>query len=60
MFPPVNSGGLIEARPSCAAWLVDRTPFPPVNSGGLIEACLGSRDGARAVSVSAGEFRRPH
>ncbi len=38
MFPPVNSGGLIEAYkpmfqlPSC------QRAFPPVNSGGLIEA----------------------
>ena len=37
-FPPVNSGGLIEAR--CRARPIARTPsgFPPVNSGGLIEA----------------------
>ena len=37
-FPPVNSGGLIEAR-SASGPLYSVTPmFPPVNSGGLIEA----------------------
>ena len=38
-FPPVNSGGLIEA--ACRWCFVRqriRRRFPPVNSGGLIEA----------------------
>ena len=36
-FPPVNSGGLIEAF-ICFSYIIDRPTFPPVNSGGLIEA----------------------
>ena len=43
-FPPVNSGGLIEAAMLYQrAWmLMHRAMFPPVNSGGLIEACRSS------------------
>ena len=37
MFPPVNSGGLIEALIDPVAEFPP-TGFPPVNSGGLIEA----------------------
>ena len=42
LFPPVNSGGLIEARTSFGWPIVAgaSVAFPPVNSGGLIEACL--------------------
>ena len=37
MFPPVNSGGLIEAV--AVGWhAANDARFPPVNSGGLIEA----------------------
>ena len=36
-FPPVNSGGLIEAWFTIADMGV-LIEFPPVNSGGLIEA----------------------
>ena len=39
MFPPVNSGGLIEACKRFLERLVlVGAEFPPVNSGGLIEA----------------------
>ena len=38
MFPPVNSGGLIEARGSWRVSTRFKCKFPPVNSGGLIEA----------------------
>ena len=39
MFPPVNSGGLIEAFGYLDGPRVDQgCAFPPVNSGGLIEA----------------------
>ena len=37
LFPPVNSGGLIEAIFSNQKFLLLKK-FPPVNSGGLIEA----------------------
>ena len=37
-FPPVNSGGLIEASPSRGRLPACVARFPPVNSGGLIEA----------------------
>ena len=37
-FPPVNSGGLIEASPDATRSAGRSRPFPPVNSGGLIEA----------------------
>ena len=58
-FPPVNSGGLIEA--ACAP-LDERAAgaFPPVNSGGLIEAAMRARSPSATSRVSAGEFRRPH
>ena len=36
-FPPVNSGGLIEAM-NWAGITRHAPRFPPVNSGGLIEA----------------------
>ena len=36
-FPPVNSGGLIEASKGMPC-LSSIPKFPPVNSGGLIEA----------------------
>ena len=44
LFPPVNSGGLIEAL--IIGVILEPAParFPPVNSGGLIEA---PRRGAR-------------
>ena len=37
-FPPVNSGGLIEAATTMIVSRTPSVPFPPVNSGGLIEA----------------------
>ena len=37
LFPPVNSGGLIEAR-NISERCSPGHGFPPVNSGGLIEA----------------------
>ena len=37
-FPPVNSGGLIEAWRWCNYVEGVGWQFPPVNSGGLIEA----------------------
>ena len=40
MFPPVNSGGLIEAEVLALLHRAHRGGFPPVNSGGLIEARL--------------------
>ena len=36
-FPPLKSGGLIEASMSVAATPSNRA-FPPLKSGGLIEA----------------------
>ena len=39
VFPPVNSGGLIEAA-TIAAQSDNSLAFPPVNSGGLIEAAV--------------------
>ena len=36
-FPPVNSGGLIEAV-TVRGLPAEGKGFPPVNSGGLIEA----------------------
>ena len=39
-FPPVNSGGLIEAYAAPAAAARSAGAFPPVNSGGLIEASI--------------------
>ena len=36
-FPPVNSGGLIEAE-RYKSLIPSTFEFPPVNSGGLIEA----------------------
>ena len=72
VFPPVNSGGLIEA-PASRFWVAavialkraNHASFPPVNSGGLIEAQLiTARESGDEVTVSslvsAGEFRRPH
>ena len=53
-FPPVNSGGLIEADLVTRPVLLGDTAFPPVNSGGLIEAGTSREKEARA---SAG-FRR--
>ena len=47
VFPPVNSGGLIEAGASSFFFFEVFSRFPPVNSGGLIEA--GSY-GSTAVS----------
>ena len=37
-FPPVNSGGLIEAPAPAPESAPEEPAFPPVNSGGLIEA----------------------
>ena len=37
-FPPVNSGGLIEASQFTEHERKRTEAFPPVNSGGLIEA----------------------
>ena len=37
-FPPVNSGGLIEADDVDTGVTAPNARFPPVNSGGLIEA----------------------
>ena len=37
-FPPVNSGGLIEACETPSGYTGRSSWFPPVNSGGLIEA----------------------
>ena len=37
-FPPVNSGGLIEATSCLVTSSFIGPSFPPVNSGGLIEA----------------------
>ena len=37
-FPPVNSGGLIEANLIPGTVDAAALAFPPVNSGGLIEA----------------------
>ena len=49
-FPPVNSGGLIEARskPVTSDFIRHGARFPPVNSGGLIEAADVQRDVSRA------------
>ena len=58
-FPPVNSGGLIEAERVKARFRISAGWFPPVNSGGLIEATL-PRKRPTWQPVSAGEFRRPH
>ncbi len=44
-FPPVNSGGLIEAC-RVAPFLMRRSMFPPVNSGGLIEADDSADEGS--------------
>ena len=41
ILPPVNSGGLIEARQVVCAACMWARPLPPVNSGGLIEAPCG-------------------
>ena len=42
-FPPVNSGGLIEALSGDAGEAAATSRmFPPVNSGGLIEAMASS------------------
>ena len=41
-FPPVNSGGLIEADYSVTSCGPRVDAFPPVNSGGLIEASSAS------------------
>ena len=53
-FPPVNSGGLIEAQ-APAQFPRGARHFPPVNSGGLIEA----RGNLREPFIrSMGTFRR--
>ena len=52
-FPPVNSGGLIEALATSARPFILMS-FPPVNSGGLIEA---PSCGYHATDVNPG-FRR--
>ena len=59
-FPPVNSGGLIEAQRILVSPDHIRNMFPPVNSGGLIEAQRNRSAMLRYGKVSAGEFRRPH
>ena len=59
-FPPVNSGGLIEAMAVTDIAGYSFGGFPPVNSGGLIEAWPRTSLQLRSVHVSAGEFRRPH
>ena len=43
MFPPVNSGGLIEAYRWYGSTRLVLVVFPPVNSGGLIEAFIHRR-----------------
>ena len=43
-FPPVNSGGLIEASSAMRRACRARSMFPPVNSGGLIEAVVVGPD----------------
>ena len=47
-FPPVNSGGLIEAPQARRQPLRLQGAFPPVNSGGLIEAAIARITGIRA------------
>ena len=42
LFPPVNSGGLIEATQDLVGEQAKVLQFPPVNSGCLIEAELAS------------------
>ena len=59
-FPPVNSGGPIEARRGVRRTTTGGAVFPPVNSGGPIEAIERAYLEAPDPSVSAGEFRRPH
>ena len=59
-FPPVNSGGLIEAVGGEAGAARPVVGFPPVNSGGLIEAILDTEASDKTPVLSAGEFRRPH
>ena len=59
-FPPVNSGGLIEASARQEQFPPEWTMFPPVNSGGLIEAYPKVSYYRYGGRVSAGEFRRPH
>ena len=51
LFPPVNSGGLIEAVVARRLGAGRAEGFPPVNSGGLIEA-------ARSTGTPAGSLRR--
>ena len=52
-FPPVNSGGLIEAFEERRHLGRRYRAFPPVNSGGLIEASAGNLPG-----YLSGSFRR--
>ena len=59
-FPPVNSGGLIEANCYWRFYSFTIIRFPPVNSGGLIEANTVPSIKTPPRKVSAGEFRRPH
>ena len=53
LFPPVNSGGLIEARDPTHGPRTTSPQFPPVNSGGLIEARC-----SEPSVVSRSRFRR--
>ena len=53
-FPPVNSGGLIEAQLDPFDFFLFLPAFPPVNSGGLIEATRLSA----CSKTTAASFRR--
>ena len=70
LFPPVNSGGLIEAITGLPTMLRPAPKFPPVNSGGLFEVSTAPAMSARRLSGvppvnsgglirSAGGFWRP-
>ena len=50
-FPPVNSGGLIEAIDTTSTATVYLLTFPPVNSGGVIEAIRTSPSQNTPLSV---------
>ena len=58
-FPPLKSGGLIEAMPPAAATNLSRR-FPPLKSGGLIEARCILKLPDPPPDVSSAEERRPH
>ena len=53
IFPPVNSGGPIEARELTEEYDAFSI-FPPVNSGGPIEASLVLMTPLALVTISAG------